>query len=116
MRPIYGPRGDDPDSWDSTSVGSNGVPIETEYGWLLIYHGYDDNHIYRFGVCLVGLDDPTKVIARPKAAIFEPEELWEIRGDVPGVVFSSANPVVNGTVYVYYGGGDHVIGLGNLPA
>ena len=27
------------------------------------------------------------------------------------VVFSSANLVVNGTVYVFYGGGDHVIGL-----
>jgi predicted GH43/DUF377 family glycosyl hydrolase len=37
--------------------------------------------------------------------------LWELRGDVPNVVFSCANPVVDGTVYVYYGGGDHVIGL-----
>jgi predicted GH43/DUF377 family glycosyl hydrolase len=51
------------------------------------------------------------VIARPKTTIFEPRELWEIRGDVPNVVFSNTNPVVNGTVYVYYGGGDHVIGL-----
>jgi len=27
------------------------------------------------------------------------------------VVFSGASPVVDGTVYVYYGSGDHVIGL-----
>jgi predicted GH43/DUF377 family glycosyl hydrolase len=111
MSPIYGPRRDDPDAWDSKSVGSNGVPIETEQGWLLIYHGYNDDHVYRFGVCLVDLTDPMHVIARPKEAIFEPREIWEIRGDVPNVVFSSANPVVDGTVYVYYGGGDHVIGL-----
>jgi predicted GH43/DUF377 family glycosyl hydrolase len=111
MAMIYGPRRDDPDAWDSKSVGSNGLPIETEQGWLLINHGYNEDRIYKFGVCLVDLDDPTKVIARPKTAIFEPRELWELRGDVPNVVFSNANPVVDGTVYVFYGGGDHVIGL-----
>ena len=111
MAMIYGPRVDDPDAWDYKSVGSNGVPIETEHGWLLINHGYNEDHVYKFGVCLVDLDDPTQLIRRPKAAIFWPEELWELRGDVPNVVFSNANPVVDGTVYVYYGGGDHVIGL-----
>ena len=30
---------------------------------------------------------------------------------MPNVVFSCANVVVDGRVYVYYGGGDHVIGL-----
>lgn len=47
----------------------------------------------------------------PQTALFAPQELWELKGDVPNVVFSCANPVVDGTVYVYYGGGDHVIGL-----
>jgi predicted GH43/DUF377 family glycosyl hydrolase len=51
------------------------------------------------------------VISRPKDFILEPEEPWELEGDVPNVVFSTANPVVNGTVYVYYGGADRVIGL-----
>lgn len=111
MAPIYGPRTDNPDAWDRKSVGSNGVPIETEQGWLLINHGYDDSHVYKLGVIMVDLDDPTKVIARPKTPIFEPQELWELRGDVPNVVFSNANPVIDGNVYVYYGGGDHVIGL-----
>jgi len=109
MAPIYGPREDN--WWDCTSVGSNGVPIETEHGWLLLTHAYDDDHVYRLGVVLLDLDDPTRVINRPTEPIFWPEELWELRGDVPNVVFSCANPVVDGTVYVYYGGGDHVIGL-----
>jgi predicted GH43/DUF377 family glycosyl hydrolase len=108
MSPIFGP---DPNSWDTTSIGSNGVPIETDQGWLLIYHGYDEEHIYKFGVALLDRDDPTQVIARSKTPIFWPEELWELRGDVPNVVFSNANPVVDGKVYVFYGGGDHVIGL-----
>jgi predicted GH43/DUF377 family glycosyl hydrolase len=111
MAQIYGPRSEDADAWDSVSVGSNGVPIETDAGWLLINHGYNEDHVYKFGVCLVDLEDPTRVIVRPKRAIFWPEELWEIRGDVPHVVFSCANVVVDGQLYVYYGGGDHVIGL-----
>ncbi|RME80948.1 MAG: glycosidase [Caldilineae bacterium] len=115
MALLYGPRQDDPAAWDHKSVGSNGVPIETEEGWLLINHGYNDDHVYRFGVVLLDLEDPTRVIRRPRSAIFEPRELWEIRGDVPNVVFSCANPVVEDTVYVYYGGGDHVIGLATCP-
>jgi predicted GH43/DUF377 family glycosyl hydrolase len=124
MAPIYGPR---PSSWwDGTSVGSNGIPIETEYGWLCLNHGYTLElidkesslaqgpilkRVYRLGVILLDLEDPTKVISRPAEPIFEPEELWELRGDVPYVVFNNASPVVDGTVYVYYGGADHVIGL-----
>lgn len=109
MGPIFGPRADN--DWDSKSVGPNGVPIETKAGWLVLSHGYNTQHVYQMGVGLLDLDDPTKVIRRPKGSIFWPEELWELRGDVPNVVFSNANPVVNGTVYVYYGGADHVIGL-----
>jgi predicted GH43/DUF377 family glycosyl hydrolase len=64
---------------------------------------------------LLDLEDPTKVVHRPKEPIFWPEELWELRGDVQQVVFSCANPVVGDTVYVYYGGADHVIGLATCP-
>ncbi len=109
MTPIFGPRPGN--AWDSQKVGANGVPIETEHGWLTLYHGTDQDNAYRFGVCLLDLDDPSRVLNRPRATIFWPEELWELRGDVPNVVFSCANPVVDGGVYVYYGGGDHVIGL-----
>ena len=109
MAPLFGPRPGT--GWDSTKVGANGPPIETEQGWLMLYHGTDEDNTYHLGVCLLDLEDPTRVIRRPKKAIFWPEELWELRGDVPRVVFSNANPVVNGLVHVYYGGGDHVVGL-----
>jgi beta-1,2-mannobiose phosphorylase / 1,2-beta-oligomannan phosphorylase len=112
MRPVFGPR---QLSWDSKSVGGNGVPIETEEGWLLLYHAYDEEHVYRFGTCLLDADDPSRVIRRAAAPIFWPREMWEIRGDVPMVVFSGANPVVDGTVYVFYGGGDHAVGLATCP-
>lgn len=109
MKSVFGPRTDN--WWDNTSVGSNGVPIETEQGWLCFYHAYDQHNIYRLGVLLTDRDDPTKVLRRPSEPILWPEELWETKGDVPNIVFSNANILVGDTVYVYYGGADHVIGL-----
>lgn len=109
MAPIYGPRADG--WWDCESVGSNGLPIETPHGWLVINHGYDAGLVYRFGACLLDVNDPTCVLRRPQEPIFVPEEMWELRGDVPNVVFSCANVVVGDQVYIYYGGADHVIGL-----
>ena len=105
---VMGPR---EDGWDSKRVGGGGAPIETEHGWLVLYHAYDFDHVYRLGVCLLDLEDPRRVISRRRDFIMEPEMTWELKGDVPTVVFSAANPVVDGTVYVYYGGADRLIGL-----
>jgi predicted GH43/DUF377 family glycosyl hydrolase len=82
---------------------------------VLLYHGYDEQHTYRIGVCLLGLENPAIIINRPREPILEPEEAWELNGDVPNVVFSTANPVIDGTVHVYYGAADHVIGLATTP-
>ena len=109
MRLIMSPRQNN--GWDSRRIGGNGPPIPTEYGWLFFYHGYDDDYIYRIGGCLLDLEDPGQITNRPKESIFEPKEIWELRGDVSRVVFSCANLVVGDQVYVYYGAADHVIGL-----
>jgi beta-1,2-mannobiose phosphorylase / 1,2-beta-oligomannan phosphorylase len=103
------------DRWDSKSIGGNGVPIKTEQGWLLFYHGYGEEHIYRQSVALLDLDDPSKVIHRPKDFIMEPEETWELRGDVPNVIFSCSNNVVGNELWFYYAGTDRVIGLATAP-
>jgi predicted GH43/DUF377 family glycosyl hydrolase len=50
-------------------------------------------------------------LSHPKEPILWPEEAWEVKGDVPNVIFSNANLLVGDTVYVYYGAADHVIGL-----
>lgn len=111
-REVFGPR---PGLWDGKRVGAGGPPIATEAGWLMIYHGYDDSHVYRLGTALLDLEEPWRVLRRPDASILDPEEPWELRGDVPNVVFSCANPVVDGVVHVYYGGADRVIGLATAP-
>lgn len=111
---ILAPRPDN--GWDGRSIGSNGLPVRTEHGWLLFYHGYGEApFIYRHSVALLDLDDPTKVINRPKDFIFEPRETWEIRGDVPNALFSCSNNIVGDEVYFYYAGADRLIGLATAP-
>lgn len=101
--------------WDAVSIGGNGTPIKTEHGWLLFYHGYGSPIAYRHSVAMLDLDDPRKVINRPKPFIMEPTEPWEFRGDVPNVVFSCTNLVVGDQVYFYYAGADRLIGLATAP-
>lgn len=110
---IMSPREDN--GWDSKTIGGNGVPIKTEHGWLLFYHGYDSLHVYRQSIALLDLQNPARVIHRPKTFIMQPEETWEIRGDVPNVIFSCATLVVGDQVYFYYGGADRMVGLATAP-
>jgi predicted GH43/DUF377 family glycosyl hydrolase len=75
-------------------------------GWLLIYHGVDENHVYRTGIALLDLEDPSKVIAHPPYPILEPKAEYERVGDVPNVVFPEGAVIRDGMLYVYYGGAD----------
>ena len=50
--------------WDGHKIGAGAQPIKTKYGWLLITHGVDHDHVYRLGVMLLDLADPAKLIYR----------------------------------------------------
>ena len=60
------------------------------------------------------LRDPSRVVARQKEPLLEPELPWEKEGYIPNVVFSCGNAVKDDTIYVYYGGADTVIGVATL--
>lgn len=92
-------------------LGAGGPPLETPEGWLVIYHGVDHDLVYRLGVAMLDLDDPTKVIAWPSEPILEPEEPWERVGDVPNVVFTCGTAEIGDEYFVYYGGADTVIAV-----
>ncbi len=100
-----------PGTWEHLKIGAGAPPIRTEYGWLLIYHAVDEHRVYRLGAALLDLHDPTRVLARLPEPILEPREPWEIKGDVPNVVFTCAAVVRGDDLYVYYGGADRVMGL-----
>lgn len=109
---VFGPR---PRGWDSWKVGIAGPPIETDAGWLLLYHSVSErHHIYRIGAVLLDTNDPTTVISRSTDPIFEPEMDYELEGVVSNVVFPCGAVVRNGLIYMYYGGADKIVGLATM--
>lgn len=100
--------------WDSERVGAGAPPLRTEFGWLMLYHGTDDKHIYRLGFLLLDLTDPTKVIYRSEEPILSPEREYEKVGLTPNVVFSCAMIELSGKYLVYYGAADKVIGVAEV--
>jgi predicted GH43/DUF377 family glycosyl hydrolase len=102
--------------WAWAKVGPGAVPIKTRQGWLNIFHGVrtqcKSHYVYQLGVCLLDLEDPSKVIALSQEAILEPEQPYELVGQTPSVVFTAGAVVEDdGEVKLYYGGADTVMAL-----
>ena len=113
---VFGTIKDDYSAWQSTKVGPGPAPIETDEGWLLIYHGVlttCNGYVYRMGSALLDLDEPWKVKARTRDYILAPWELYECVGDVPNVTFPCAalTDADTGRIAIYYGCADTVTGL-----
>ncbi len=105
-----------PGLWDSWRIGAAGTPIFTEQGWVVIYHGVDERRVYRLGIAVLDLDDPSRTLIRQDDPILEPVEGWELYGDVPNVVFSCGQAYSGSDIQVYYGAADSVIGVARLEA
>lgn len=103
----------DPIFWfESKNIGGGAPAIETQYGWLVIYHAVEDKtNIYRACAALLDLEDPRKVIGRLQTPLFSPVEVWEKQGIVNNVVFPTSVIEREGRLYIYYGAGDSCIAL-----
>jgi predicted GH43/DUF377 family glycosyl hydrolase len=99
--------------WDGARVGAC-APIETEAGWLVIYHGVKEvvgGPVYRFGAALLDLDEPHKLIARARRWLLSHRAPYEQVGDAPNVVFPCGVFVRGDDLWVYYGAADASICL-----
>lgn len=97
--------------WDANKVGLSPPLIETERGWLMIYHGVRHNaagSLYRLGVALFDLEKPEQLLLRGDEWIFGPEAPYETAGDVANVAFPCGYTVRpdGDTIYLYYGAAD----------
>jgi predicted GH43/DUF377 family glycosyl hydrolase len=93
-------------------VGSGCPPIETDRGWLIIYHGVKDvikGYEYSCCAALMDLDYPRKEIARLPYPLFKPELDYELAGDVDDVCFPTGTVLQGDTLYIYYGAADKLI-------
>ncbi len=101
--------------WDSKKIGAGAPPIKTEQGWLEIYHGVRETAsgaLYRLGVVLLDLEDPSQVIGRAAEAILSPIATEDFLGNVMNVVFTCGAILEDdGEVKIYYGAADQVMCL-----
>ncbi len=93
-------------SWDEERIGGGLVPIKTNAGWLVIYHGADHNSRYAMGALLLDTNDPTRVISRTSLPIMEPTAPYELNGFFGEVVFGCGGLVNGDTLTMYYGVAD----------
>jgi predicted GH43/DUF377 family glycosyl hydrolase len=102
--------------WDSLRIGLGPPPLRTEHGWLLVYHGVKETvagEIYRVGLALIDLNEPTRVLRRVSDWVLAPLAPYERTGDVPNVVFPCGllHDAETGEVRLYYGAADSSICL-----
>lgn len=102
--------------WDSWVRGAGPPPLKTEHGWLLFYHGVDkrDPSRIKIGAMLLDLKDPTTVLYRCKEPVLSPDAPYE-NDWKPGVVYACGAIVKEGTLFVYYGGGDKTVNVATAP-
>lgn len=103
-------------TWEE-KIGGSTPPLRTDKGWLLLYHGVEHGGkgYYRVGALLLDLYNPLKIIAKTKDYILEPETRFETEGYYRGCVFPTGNAIVDGLLYVYYGGADKYVCVATCP-
>jgi len=75
----------------------------------VIYHGADDQSLYRLGAMLLDLNEPWRIIARSTDPIMEPIAPYEQKVFFNNVVFTNGHLAKGDMVTIYYGAADKVI-------
>jgi len=103
--------------FETRNIGGGCPPIETDEGWLLIYHAVDDmdaGKTYRAGVALLDKKNPQKVIGHLRDPLFTPDEKWECKGVVNRVVFPTGTAIFGKRLYIYYGAADKYVAVASV--
>jgi len=98
-------------------IGGGCPPIETEYGWLLIYHSIEvtsNGSICNACAALLDSENPEKEISRLPYPLFVPEFEWEHNGEVNDVVFPTGTALFGENLYIYYGAADSCIAVASV--
>jgi beta-1,2-mannobiose phosphorylase / 1,2-beta-oligomannan phosphorylase len=106
-------------SWDNSKVGGGAVPFRVRAGnhdgWLAVYHGVTHSpYAYSLGALLLDAEDPSRVIARSRDPILQPEAPYERDGFFNGVVFTCGLIADGDRVRIYYGAADGVTAVADL--
>jgi len=96
-------------SFEVRYIGAGCAPIETDDGWLLIYHGVEETStgkMYHGMAALLQIEKPEIEISRLNFPILSPTKVWEKTGVVDNVVFPTGHAIFDDDLYIYYGAAD----------
>jgi len=104
-----------PALWDEEKIGASAVPFKIDQGWLEVYHGSDQNNRYCLGAVLLDKHQPSKIIARSKQPILQPQADYEVEGFFGNVVFSCGLLHEEEKLKIYYGVADTSVACAEIP-
>jgi predicted GH43/DUF377 family glycosyl hydrolase len=103
--------------FENRYIGGGCPPIETEDGWLIIYHAVEDTpfrKIYHACAALLDLKNPLKVLGRLTEPLFSPTASWEKSGITDNVVFPTGAVIRDERLHIYYGAADKLIAMKSI--
>jgi beta-1,4-mannooligosaccharide/beta-1,4-mannosyl-N-acetylglucosamine phosphorylase len=107
----------------NNKIGPAAPPVKTKYGWLTTFHaveldtergkhGWEDRwqKVYHAGICLLDLEDPSKVIGMSKEPLITSELFHETEVGLRTHVIFPGGMILedDGEVKIYYGAADTV--------
>lgn len=115
--------------WERLKIGVGTPPILTQHGWLIVYHGVDDEAgasqdsrrslRYSAGVMMLSIEHPRFIVYRSPQPVLTPELPEERKGAIANVVFPTGidrrdDLGMPQRFDVYYGMADDRIGVARL--
>ena len=106
----YGPLQQPERAWELLQIGNCGSPVKTPHGWLLLTHAVGAMRKYVLGFTLLGLEDPSIVLASLDQPLLSPNE-EEREGYVPNVLYTCGMILHRGKLVIPYAMSDSSIGF-----
>jgi predicted GH43/DUF377 family glycosyl hydrolase len=100
--------------FDEAKLGGGVPPIETDQGWLLIYHGVSSDKTYSACVALLDRENPRTIISRLPYPVLSPAAEYEVNGDYTGCIFPQGAFLSGGQLFVSYGAGDKYVAIAKV--
>ena len=101
-------------SWYENKLGIGAPPIKTNYGWLLFWHGKNNQAEYALGVMLLDEKDPSKIIKFQEEPILTCETDYEKTGFVNNVIYTNGAVKFGKKYFVYYGCCDRCLAVATV--
>lgn len=115
-------------AWEKLKIGGGPPPILCRHGWLFLYHGVQERPgstpenrklLYSAGAMVLSREHPHRILYRSPQPLLAPENAFELKGAVNGVVFPTGIDRRDDLGQpdrfdIYYGMADDRIGVARL--